>query len=107
MHGRQASYPTDKGGRRDALGILLRYVADYCFQLPTSAAVRSPVAVDIPAASCRLAEALEMDEGGAVAADHAVDSYYGDYDNEKMRQVCVGEALQATTWFIYIPKASA
>ena len=40
-----------------------------------------------------------MDEGGAVAADHGVDSYYGDYDNEKMRQVCVGEALQATTWY--------
>ena len=36
----------------------------------------------------RLAEALEMDEGGATAADHGADSYYGDYGDEKMRQVC-------------------
>ena len=39
----------------------------------------------------RLAEALEMDEGGAGAAEagHALDSYYadGDYGDEKMRQV--------------------
>lgn len=28
-----------------------------------------------------------MDDGGAVAADHGVDSYYGDYNDEKMRQV--------------------
>ncbi|DBA93998.1 hypothetical protein WJX77_002685 [Trebouxia sp. C0004] len=61
MHGRAPSHPTDKGGRRDALGILLR-----------------------------LAEALEMDEGGAGVAEAggALDSYYADdhYGDEKMRQ---------------------
>ena len=39
MHGRQASYPTDKGGRRDALGILLRYT--FTASHPLSAAFRS------------------------------------------------------------------
>lgn len=40
--------------------------------------------------NCRLAEALEMDEGGGAAdAGGALDSYYGDggYVDEKMRQV--------------------
>ena len=41
---------------------------------------------------CRLAEALEMDEGGTGAAEAggALDSYYADdhYGDEKMRQVC-------------------
>ena len=36
----------------------------------------------------RLAEALEMDEGGGGAADAGgADSYYGGYEDEKMRQV--------------------
>ncbi len=42
---------------------------------------------------CRLAEALEMDEGGAGPAEAggALDSYYADdhYGDEKMRQVMV------------------
>ena len=47
---------------------------------------------------CRLAEALEMDEGGAGAAEAggALDSYYADdhYGDEKMRQVIVWTASQ-------------
>ena len=46
---------------------------------------------DLPQINDRLAEALEMDEGGGGGADAggAPDSYYGDggYEDEKMRQV--------------------
>ena len=54
----------------------------------------------IPAYDHRLAEALEMDEGGGGAVDHGgADSYYGDadYGDEKMRQVSEPLFLTSST----------
>ena len=47
MHGRAPSYPTDKGGRRDALGILLRWAAG-CFCFSNTPARAASLLTSIP-----------------------------------------------------------